>query len=106
MTDLTQVIAECVQAYKDAALVQFVRDGSQDCGTCGGAMLAYRGNTKFAKALYVAGIGRKMDGGMYVSMRSGHPTQHAEVEIQGLRAFRAKAAEHGFESTKFWTYVD
>jgi hypothetical protein len=104
--DLSPIVADCLAAAKAAAEAQFVKDGSTDVGSCGGMMLLYRGNGRFAKALVAAGLGHAGDGGTSVLFSHGLPTQHAEVDIQGLRAFEAKAREHGFEPSKAWTYVD
>lgn len=91
-----------------AARRQFAADGSQDVGTCGGVMLGYRGNTRFAKALVARGIGRKMDGTVYLT--KGLPadvrTQNMYVGELAHRAFAMVAEAAGFLPTEHRSYVD
>ena len=106
--DLPALVEACVAAHDAAARAQFIKDGSIDCGSCGGAMLGYRANTRFAKAILAAGKGYASDGKVFVTahLPEGVASQHAEVPIQGLRAFMATAEAHGFSAAKFWTYTD
>lgn len=107
-TPLPQVLEACLAAHAAAALAQFEKDGSVDCGSCGGAMLGYRANTRFAKAILAGRHGYVSDGKVFLSVKlpEGVATQHAEVPIQAARAFMAVAESHGFTASKFWTYTD
>lgn len=106
--DMALLVELCVSAHDAAAWKQFRKDGSIDCGSCGGMMLGYRANTRFAKAIVAAGKGYVSSGTVYVSARlpEGICTQHAEVQIQGLREFKAMAEAHGIQPSKSWTFTD
>jgi hypothetical protein len=105
--NVEQVLAECLAAHDAAALAQWQKAGEQDCGSCGGYMLGYRANSKFAKAMLAAGVGLKMEQ-VYLSRREpeGIRSQHYLIEEKAKRAFQAKAAEHGIMAAKAWSYVD
>ena len=107
MISIEAIIAECFAAHDAAALAQWEKDGKQDCGSCGGYMLGYRANTKFAKALLAMGAGFKSDQ-IYVAKRFPDEirSQHDAIEIVAKRAFERKAAEYGIVPSKAWHYVD
>lgn len=108
MIQESEILALCLAAHDAAAWEQFRKDGSIDCGSCGGMMLGYRANTRFARAILAAGQGSKMGGQVYVKgvLPQGIRTQHAEVPIRGLYAFKAMAEANGIQAAKYWTYTD
>jgi hypothetical protein len=87
---------------------QFEADGSVDRGTCGGVMLGYRANTRFAKAMVARGIGRKMGGRVYLTRRLPDDvrTQHMTVDEKAHDAFAAVAAAAGHAAAEHRSYVD
>lgn len=91
-----------------AARRQFEADGSVDCGSCGGVMLGYRGNTRFAKAMIARGIGRQMGGTVYLTKRLPDDvrTQHRTVDEKAHDAFAADAAAAGHKATEHRSYAD
>lgn len=96
-------------AYFDAAARrQFVADGSQDIGTCGGVMLGYRANTKFAKALIARGVAYKSGGRAYLrrSLPAGVHTQHMTVDEKAHDAFAEVARVAGYAPAEHRSYVD
>lgn len=102
-------------AYFDiAARNQFLADGSKDGGECGGMMLGYRGNTKFARALLErrdengARIAYKSGGRVYIckSLPSGVVTQHRKVQEKAHDAFAEVAAEAGYNPAEHRSYLD
>jgi hypothetical protein len=105
--NIETILAECVAAHDAAALAQWVKDGERDCGSCGGYMLGYRANTKFAKAILAAGLGYKSEQ-VFVNPRLPAPirTQHDMVEESAKRAFKNKALEYGIAPSKAWSYAD
>lgn len=107
MLNIEAILAECLAAHDAAALAQWEKDGKQDCGSCGGYMLGYRANSKFAKAIMAAGVGFKSEQ-VYVAKRfpEGIRSQHDAIEIKAKRAFEAKAREYGIAPSKAWSYVD
>lgn len=108
MTEL-EIIKEAVEAYAKAASDQWERDFKTDRGSCGGMMLGYRSNTKFAKALVESGYGMAMGPKTYITNKAlpaGIRSQHMEIEIQGCRAFRAVTEKHGVMPTEARTFVD
>lgn len=106
MADFAAIIEDCFQAFDHAAREQYEKDGFKDCGTCGGMMLGYRGNTRFARALVATGRACRMGGKVYVGSALPVATQHAEVEIKAMQAFMETARSRGIEPAKWWTYVD
>lgn len=106
--DPSALLASCFEAFDAAAREAFARDGSVDCGSCGGTMLGYRGNTRFAKALAASGRSCSIDGKVYVASKlpEGVNTQGAHVEDAAMRAFRLVASAAGIEPSKVWSYVD
>jgi hypothetical protein len=103
-----EVLKLALAAYDDAARAQYEREGSRDCGACGGAMVGYSGNTRFAKAMQAAGVGFRTDGKVYLHSRlpEGVSTQSANVFQAGARAFRELAERWGHKPSKYWTYID
>lgn len=99
----SEPIRAALLAFYDAAWERFVADGFTDVGACGGMMLAYRANSRPIKALAELGM-VSMD--CYVAIPHLLPTQHAEVEIAGLKALRDHLRALGFQPKKEWTYVD
>jgi hypothetical protein len=103
-----ETIALALEAHHAAARAQFEREGSQDFGQCGGAMLAYRGNTRFSRALVAAGLGQHMGDGVYLCAKlpADVRTQSRNVTEDAVRAFRDTAEAHGYKAKRFWTYAD
>lgn len=106
----TAQIDQIIDAAKTAAMLaaqaQFEADGSRDRGSCGGAMLGYRGNTKFAKMMVERGVAYSGDGATFVMKQHGLPTQNADVDIAYARAFMQVADNAGIRASKYWTYTD
>jgi hypothetical protein len=98
-----------LEAARAATLAQYAKEGYADYGSCGGAMLGYRANTKFGKALLaVQGLAHKSEGTVWV-IDQAEPevrTQSANVWQAGKRAFRDTAREAGYEPSRYWTYID
>ena len=102
-----QVLDAALAAYDAAALAQFERDGRKDCGSCGGYMLGYKGNSKFAKLMVNRGVGHSLGRGrVYLAHRHRFPTQHMEVECAGARAFREVTEAAGIIPSEARSYVD
>jgi len=95
-------------AFQSAAVEAFKASGSRDIGDCGGVMLGYRGNTRFAKALIARKIGRRMGGKVYVCLPlpSGVQTQFRRVQEQAYDAFVKAAQGGGFTPVEHYSYAD
>lgn len=94
--------------FMATARKSFEADGSTDIGDCGGVMLAYRGNTRFAKALVNRKVGHKMDGKVYVAVPLPQTvrTQHRKVQEDAYRAFAIVAEAAGFVAAVHYSYAD
>lgn len=103
-----QVIDLACSAFDAAARLQFEADGSQDVGSCGGVMLGYRSNTRFAKALVATGQGYASGGKTYIrrGLPEGVRTQHRTVTEKAHAAFAAVAEVAGFLPTVNYSYAD
>ena len=102
-------VIDLAQVYFDnAARAAFAADGSVDRGSCGGVMLGYRGNTRFAKALLARGVGHKMDGRVYVTRQlpEGVATQHVAVDEAAHKAFAALCEAAGYHPSEHRSYID
>lgn len=102
-------VIDLAQVYFDnAARAAFAADGSIDRGSCGGVMLGYRGNTRFAKALQARGAGRKMDGRVYVGRKhpEGVKTQNVAVDEAAYAAFASVCAAAGYAASEHRSYTD
>jgi predicted GNAT superfamily acetyltransferase len=108
MANEREIIDLCLKAALEASRDQWRRDGFQDRGTCGGMMLGYRANTRFARAMVAAGVGYVSDGKVWLlhCIAPEVRSQNMDVEIRAKRAFRDMARSHGIEPAKQWTYID
>jgi hypothetical protein len=109
--EASALLERCFAAFDAAARAQFEKDGSVDCGSCGGAMLSYPASGPFGEALLASGqASGQAKGDTEVFLARALPqdvqTQHAEVEIMGTRAFMAVAEESGVKHARYWTYTD
>lgn len=106
---MEKILATALESHNAAALAQWEKDGRQDCGSCGGIMVGYRGNSRLAKAMVAAGVGTNMGGTVFLSapLPPEIRSQHAEISIAAGRAFRAAVMlAGGPEPSKIWTYTD
>lgn len=101
------IIDGAVAAGNAAASAQFEKDGSQDCGSCGGAMLRLKKNSILTKRM----IERKLAHGtddVFAAIAMDLPTQHGAVKQAQMRAFcqHIEASIYAGAIREFWTYVD
>jgi hypothetical protein len=107
MQDLITIINQAKAAGEAAALAVWDRDQHQDRGSCGGAMLSLKKNTKLFKAAKAAGL-ISFDCYLGLPMPDGIASQNADIKQDQYRAFRKVLIEAGHEKAiaKFWTYID
>lgn len=114
MTASYQTPFEVLEAAKEAAIAKsaeiWERDGKQDCGSCGGAVLMLKGGRKFSKLAIQTGLAEDMGGRIFVSvpLAPGIKSQNADIYQGAARAFRdvIVAGGYGEAIKKFWTYID
>lgn len=107
---IDEALDKATDAGIAAARAQFERDGRQDCGSCGGAMLSLDARSLLAKRAIARKIAWRSDRGAYVTLQlpDGVRTQNMEVYIAQMNAFRVSLVDQGFADAvrKYWTYVD
>src|SRR4051812_32458854 len=103
-----KIIETAIEAGKVAALAVWARDEKMDRGSCGGAMLAMKRNTKLYKAALAAGIASNGCEFIRLPMPEGVWSQNADIPQAQYRAFLAVIREAGLEKavSRFWTYID
>jgi hypothetical protein len=106
---------QALKAARAAALAKsraiWERDGKQDRGSCGGAILKLDARSKLAKVAVAEGFASKESGSdIYVNsnIAEGVHSQNADIWQDSMRAFRdvIEAAGYAKAIKKFWTYID
>ena len=106
---IAQVLTEAREAAEAKAWSLWVRDEMQDRGSCGGAIMYLKANTRLAKEAVALGFASS---GGDVSVNYFIPavvrTQNADIYQDSMSAFRQVLIDNGYGKAikKFWTYID
>ncbi len=107
MTEL-EVLKIAKAAGEAEALRIWELDGKEDRGSCGGAMLELKKNSKLFKVASQSGEIKFSDAFVSLSLPAGIRSQNADIYQGQMRAFRNVLVEAGYEKAikRFWTYID
>jgi hypothetical protein len=104
-----EVLTLARTAAEAKALAIWDRDGKEDRGSCGSAIMYLKGNTKLAKEAIAHGFA---SAGGDISVKhfipAGVCSQSADIYQDSMSAFREVLIAYGHEKAikKFWTYID
>lgn len=105
-----RALTRAAGAGRTAALAQWEKDGKQDCGACGGAMLQFDGRSLVAKRAEALGLAYRSGTEVFALLKlpEGIRSQHEAIQQEQYRAFRGALEFEGFGAAvkRFWTYVD
>ena len=106
-------LLEILETAKAASIAKSLeiweRDGKQDRGSCGGAIMYLDRRSKLAKIALEYGYAYN---GSDVTVKGfigeGVRSQNADIYQDSMRAFRQVLIDNGCEKAikKFWTYID
>jgi len=102
------VIEEAFAAAREASFRQWLRDGQQDIGACGGYMLNIDARSPVAKLLLEQKRGYRAHKGVGV-MYPRHDdirSQHMEICVQAGRAAKAVFEKYGVRILEARSYID
>jgi hypothetical protein len=107
---IEQVLEQAKQASIAKSLEIWERDGKQDCGSCGGAIMYLDSRTKLAKIAVATGYARDASGDIAVNqfLGEGVCTQNADIYQDSMYAFKQVLEANGYGKAikRFWDYVD
>lgn len=109
-TDLNAILEAAKAASIAKSLEIWDRDGREDRGSCGGAVMILDGRSALAKLAIETGFAWNSGGDIFVNsfIGEGIRSQNADIRQDAAEAFRQVLIDRGQAKAikKFWTYVD
>lgn len=100
--ELKSIVAEAVQAGRDAADAAYAKNGNSDWDACGFAWVSLwgiKGNTKLGRALKQAGIEQSYDRSFQIWGGKFYNGQSISIKEAACRAARDVFKRYGFDAS-------